>query len=213
MEPRKTKSAALTRNDSGCQLHRDLYNQPDEPNFLQRLTRSFAPSPRASNRTQVSRSSTFDLWGPRKPLNPAADGSTEDAVKISPQNQDLLIQPDIWRTGRDASLYLLEKKTSDGQKYPWKVVLNLAALQRIALQDLQDKIVVHVAALKTDSAVCVSKEDSSLIIDLLHKYSEKAMYANTDRDLTDVSLQPMESETSNTCKSVQSGISIEIHSL
>jgi hypothetical protein len=62
--------------------------------------------------------------------------------------------------------------TVSGARMPTKLVLNVAVLQRIALRDLQQRIAIHVVALKNHPAVFVKKEESCLLIDLLRRYSK-----------------------------------------
>ena len=111
------------------------------------------------------------LWGPHPEKHQAAQEVTLGATEPSPPKDEVfLIQPDIFMTGQDSVLYLLQR-TASTPAIPSTVVLNLAGLQRIALQDLQQQIAVHVGVLKNQGAVHVKKEEKCHLIDLLHKYS------------------------------------------
>lgn len=81
------------------------------------------------------------------------------------------MQPNIFKAGHRQLLYVLEK-TVNGEPLSNRVVLNIAALQRMVLQDLQQNIAVYVGSLKNHEEVFVKREERRELADLLHSYSE-----------------------------------------
>ena len=95
----------------------------------------------------------------------------KDSSSTERKGRMLLIQPDFVGAARENILYLLDR-TIGGERQPSKVVLNIAALQRTILHDLQQRIAIYVSMLKNHGEVYVQSEDAYVLVDLIHKYSE-----------------------------------------
>ena len=165
-EPRGRQGGA------NSQAYHQAIEDLDEYTLLQKYISTYRTPSRSTDRRRSSVDPYTALWGlgDQRKSTVRGKASPNDTDNSPPKDRVFLIQPDIFKAGRDSALYLLQKTVGE-LRVPTKVVLNLASLQRIALQDLQQRIVVQVAALKNHPAVYVKKEESCMLVDLLHKYS------------------------------------------